>query len=59
MPLSITASQVIGSSICSVQQGLKLWQKLIPLSSTYAKGELHKEHVIKPSHLRVSHRQHE
>lgn len=59
MPLSITASQVIGSSMCSVQQCLELWQELIHLGSTYAKEKLHKEHIIKPSHLRVSHRQQE
>lgn len=42
MPLSETTSQDIRSSMCSVQQCLKLWKELIPLSSTYAKEELHK-----------------
>lgn len=48
MPLSITASRVTGSSMYSVQQCLELWQELIPLSSTYAKEELHEEHIINP-----------
>lgn len=48
MSLSITASRVTGSSMYSVQQCLELWQELIPLSSTYAKEELHEEHIINP-----------